>query len=135
MTDKYSRQKLWKIKNRKQCPVCGTLMDYRSSLCKSCAKQTIDLDSTTIADMKEKGNSNTSKYSYIRYLARKTYLLSDKPKQCTICGYSLHFEVCHIHAIQDFDAATPLSVVNNLDNLIALCKNHHWELDNGLLTL
>lgn len=26
-----------------------------------------------------------------------------------------------------------LSTINNISNLIALCRNHHWELDRGWL--
>ncbi|MBE7514091.1 MAG: HNH endonuclease [Anaerolineales bacterium] len=28
-----------------------------------------------------------------------------------------------------------LSEINAIDNLMALCPNHHWELDNHLLSL
>jgi predicted restriction endonuclease len=73
--------------------------------------------------------------SRIRELARNIYRQSDKPKQCLICGYYLHYEVCHIKSISDFSPDTPISIVNDLSNLIALCPNHHWELDNGHLTL
>ena len=35
-------------------------------------------------------------------------------------------------AVADFDDGTLVSEINNL---IALCPNHHWEYDNGLLEL
>ena len=28
-----------------------------------------------------------------------------------------------------------LTEINNIDNLVALCKTHHWELDNGYLVI
>jgi predicted restriction endonuclease len=28
-----------------------------------------------------------------------------------------------------------LSEVNDLSNLVYLCPNHHWELDNGIIKL
>jgi 5-methylcytosine-specific restriction endonuclease McrA len=73
--------------------------------------------------------------SRIRELARLAYKRSDKPKQCVVCGYQLHYEICHVIPISDFSIDTSISVVNALSNLIALCPNHHWELDNGYLTL
>ncbi|MBI2976429.1 MAG: HNH endonuclease, partial [Chloroflexi bacterium] len=73
--------------------------------------------------------------AWIRKLARRAYYNSGKPQSCFRCGYSLHLEVCHIRPIQDFSEDTPMSVVNSLDNLVALCPNCHWELDHGLLSL
>jgi len=34
-----------------------------------------------------------------------------------------------------FDENTPISVVNDIENLVALCKNHHYEFDNKDLIL
>ena len=30
---------------------------------------------------------------------------------------------------------TTIEEINNINNLIGLCPNHHWEYDNGLLEL
>lgn len=62
--------------------------------------------------------------------SRSTYMKSDKPKYCVICGYSKHFEVAHIKAVSDFDENTKIEEINDVNNLIALCPNHHWEYDN-----
>jgi hypothetical protein len=35
--------------------------------------------------------------------------------------------------LTSFPLETPISVVNALDNLVGLCRNCHWEFDNGLL--
>ena len=67
--------------------------------------------------------------------ARRVYQNSDKPKQCIICGYDKHYEVAHIKAVADFSDDTLVSEINSKNNLIALCPNHHWEYDNGLLDL
>ncbi len=67
--------------------------------------------------------------------ARKTYQESDKPKQCIYCGYDKHYEVCHVKAIADFEDNDLIGTINNIDNLIALCPNHHWEFDKGILDL
>ena len=67
--------------------------------------------------------------------ARRVYNKSDKPKECAVCGYNNHIQVCHIKAVKDFDENTLIKEINSLDNLIALCPNHHWEYDHGLITI
>ena len=62
--------------------------------------------------------------------ARKVYLLSDKPKKCICCDYDKHYEVAHIKSVNSFDDESLICEINDLDNLIALCPNHHWEYDN-----
>lgn len=71
----------------------------------------------------------------IRKHARKVYERSDKPKCCAICGYKHYYEVCHLRAVSDFPDDTLISEINKIDNLIALCPNHHWEFDHGLLKI
>ncbi len=71
----------------------------------------------------------------IRKRAQITYDKSDKPKQCSKCGYDKHYEICHIKAVSDFSDDSLISEINDIDNLVALCPNCHWEFDNGLLKL
>lgn len=73
--------------------------------------------------------------STIQKDARKIYITSNKPKRCICCGYDKHFEVAHIKAVSDFDDDVLISEINNIDNLIALCPNHHWEYDNANLDI
>lgn len=73
--------------------------------------------------------------TYIQKFARNVYAKSNKPKQCVICGYNKHYEVAHIKAVSDFDDSALISEINNIDNLIALCPNHHWEYDNNGLDI
>jgi hypothetical protein len=54
---------------------------------------------------------------------------------CKNCGYDRHVEICHIRPINSFPEDTPVAVVNDLSNLVALCPNCHWEFDHGLLVL
>ena len=67
--------------------------------------------------------------------SRKVYKASGKPYVCKQCGYSVHVDICHIRDIQDFPDTALVKEINDPDNLIALCKNHHWEFDHGLLKL
>ena len=73
--------------------------------------------------------------SAIQKDARKVFFANNSNPSCIICGYSNHIEVAHKKAVSEFDDNTPVSEINSVDNLIALCPNHHWEFDNGILTL
>ena len=73
--------------------------------------------------------------SRIQDNARKIYKNSDKPKQCIVCGYNKTYEVAHIKAVSDYDNDTFISEINDINNLVALCPNHHWEYDHNLLDL
>lgn len=66
----------------------------------------------------------------IRRHAIKVYDTSDKPKACSSCGYSKHYEVCHVKAVSEFIDEALVEEINSIDNLIALCPNCHWEYDN-----
>lgn len=55
--------------------------------------------------------------------------------KCIICGYNKHIEIAHIKAVSEFSDDTPITEINNSNNLIPLCPNHHWEYDNGLLDI
>ena len=73
--------------------------------------------------------------SSVRKLAEKIYIDSGQPKVCAICGYDKHVEIAHIKAVSEFDDSATIAEINSLNNLIALCPNHHWEYDNGLITI
>jgi len=73
--------------------------------------------------------------SSIQKMARRIFEESDKEKQCFICGYSNHYEVCHIKGVSSFSDDTLISEINLIDNLVALCPNHHWEFDNKIINI
>lgn len=73
--------------------------------------------------------------SAIRKDARKIFFEKNSNPVCAICGYKHHIEVAHKKAVSDFNDDTPISEINSIENLIALCPNHHWEYDNGILTI
>lgn len=54
---------------------------------------------------------------------------------CQKCGYHIHTELCHIKPVSKFDDGATLGEINHPDNIVVLCSNHHWELDNGHLAL
>ena len=58
-----------------------------------------------------------------------------EPMGCFVCGYTHHVQVCHKKAVSDFDDKALVKEINDIDNLVALCPNHHWEFDNKILKL
>lgn len=117
------------------CKECGKPISARLVYCIECFPlfQYRDYSKITIDDLKNK--RKYQKHSRIRDIARRSYIRSGRHKKCEKCGYDKYFEVCHIKSIYLFSDDTPISIVNALDNLIGLCPNCHWELDNGFLTL
>jgi len=124
----------------------------KKKLCKYCEKETPTKDSTTCVDynpnkidwtvitikeLKERYNSKPKFYfqGRIRLLSRNVYKNSGLPNYCVNCKYELQYDVCHIKSIKDFSEEARISEVNNINNLIALCKRCHWEFDNGYLKL
>lgn len=73
-------------------------------------------------------------HSHIRAFARSwNKKLLAKP--CAVCGYNKHVELCHKKPVSTFPNSTKLSIVNSEKNIVQLCRNCHWEFDNGLLRL
>lgn len=49
---------------------------------------------------------------------------------CEKCGYDKHAELCHVKPIADFPDSALVSEINSRENILFLCPNCHWELDN-----
>lgn len=123
-----------KRKLNNKCIKCSKLIRSNRTYCVDCFPTTINnWEKITINEIQAVAKYQVS--AYIRNIARVIYKKSDKPKCCCHCGYNKHYEVCHIKAINSFPKNTLVTTVNNLNNLIGLCPNCHWELDHGLLQL
>ncbi len=70
----------------------------------------------------------------IRKLADIVFQNSNKPKECAICSYNKHIEIAHIKGVSEFSDDSLVSEINDINNLVALCPNHHWEFDNNKLS-
>ena len=119
-----------------QCTKCNQSLPLeirRRILCSDCAKYK-DWSKVTIKELKDR-HKTSDFHSQIRQLSRKEYFQSDRPKCCSLCGYSKYIEVCHIKAIKDFPEECVITEVNHENNLVALCRNCHWEYDHGLIEL
>ena len=117
--------------------------NVKDAICDRCSKLGIelkfdvhfDIKSLTKGELFGRRNGYQSARSAIRKDAQKTFLEENKEPCCKICGYNKHIEVAHIKAVSEFDDNTLISEINSIDNLIALCPNHHWEYDNGIIEL
>ena len=120
------------------CSKCGKSIGFgwdihRRTLCDECNPNNVDWNKITYGEMKAKRNYQVN--SRIRELARTTYLKNNPNPKCEICGYDKHVEVHHIKGISTFSDDTPVAEINTISNLIGLCPNHHWEVENGLIDL
>lgn len=115
------------------CRSCGVAIYSCHRLCEQCrtmggrANQTIE---DVITRTGHRSSANVRVREHARYVGRMHNM-----NKCRVCGYTLHVEICHLTPISSYPITTKLSEVNNPRNLVALCPNHHWELDNGHLSL
>lgn len=93
------------------------------------------VDLETKDSLLKKRKNYQSYRSAIRKGAEKVFSESGKPLVCAVCGYDHHVEIAHIRSVSDFPGDALISDINSEDNLIALCPNHHWEYDHGILKL
>jgi ribosomal protein L19E len=90
------------------------------------------IDNETIGSRTREGKKS-NKYQSIRNHARTKIINSTLPIKCHICNFDQATEICHLKPIADFPPDALISEVNHLSNLILLCPNHHWKLDNSRL--
>lgn len=95
----------------------------------------VDLAKKTKGDLFSERKNWQSARSAIRKNANKIFLEHNTIHKCAICGYDKHIEIAHIKAVSDFDDNATIREINSINNLIALCPNHHWEYDNGFIKL
>jgi hypothetical protein len=128
----FNNQKNPKRKKEGVCLGCSESIAAKNKYCKRCRVACEFKPDAPISDFFTSLKS-ASKFSNIRYHARK-YYLEHFMHQCLNCNYQLHIEIAHIKPISSFSDNTPLNVVNSSDNLAGLCKRCHWEMDNGYLS-
>lgn len=140
------------IKNSKTWKELGEKLGYKNTISSNNKQKIIDrcsklgivsfiIKKSNPVEKQTKGQLFGSRKNWqsartaIRKSAQKSFEDSGKPYKCSICGYTNHIEIAHIKAVSDFDDDILISEINNPDNLIGLCPNHHWEYDNGLLKI
>ena len=108
---------LWHTKNKRFCDI----------FCKN-----IWMQETADKRIKNKTKAEVARQT-ICDNARRT--IKHMKKGCKKCGYDKHVECCHIRPVADFPDTVLVAEINHKDNLVYLCPNCHWELDNGLIKI
>lgn len=130
----YNNKKFPKRRKKpRYCKRCNILISGRRTVCDTCNPSYVDWTKVTYQEIS--GKRKYQKNSRIRSLARQIYYHAKLPRKCYVCGYDKHIEVCHVKPIKKFKLTTPITDINALTNLVALCPNHHWEYDNQQLIL
>ncbi len=114
--------------NQLLCKGCGGSVSRGATECQQCSRH------KKIIERGEVTKGEVHRTAITKH-ARSVFECLVNHNECQMCGYSLHIQICHIKPVSDFDDDTKLSEINDPINLIGLCPNHHWELDNGLLKL
>lgn len=127
------------------CRKCGTEFEIsrrrpdggiaKRQLCDNCKIRDDLFTLQSIGELFARRKNWQSARSAIRKNAAEVYFGSGRPTVCAVCGYSNHIQVSHIVAVSEFPKTATVREVNDLANLIALCPNHHWEFDHGILDL
>lgn len=119
---------------RKEC-VNLILKSTKNKYCNKECKPIVINGNKTMKEMLDTSNCHRATiHSKIRESARRVAKKLGL-KQCHICSYNLHVEICHLKSISSFSLEVPISIINHPNNLVALYRNHHWEQENGYLTI
>ena len=128
----------FKKEGLKKCPICDkSILRYRK-YCDECYDETRRVEtfsSRTKGDIFKKSKNYQTARARIGSHARKIFFMSEKPRECFVCGYTLHVDIAHIKDVKDFEEHVTIKEINDINNLVALCKNHHWEFDNDILDI
>ena len=92
------------------------------------------INSRTKKDLFSSRKNYQSARSTIRKHAYRVWSESNQKCECSVCGYSLYVEIAHKRAVSDFPDEATIQDINAIDNLVALCPNHHWEFDHKIST-
>lgn len=143
---KYNNKKYPKKKKKVDntvCPKCARKKYGTSELCKDCEtkQRTIQKRERELGSFigYDKGKYLTHKCQTVRKDAR--FFMENESKQEKVCKYCHNhefddiLEVHHIKSILSFDRRTKLKEINNDDNLVWLCPNHHAMLELGIIDL
>ena len=125
-----------------KCKHCGDEVNntnYKRKYCDKCytKRKYIKKKNESCLNISKKEHFQGKYYFRARSLicgnARRVYRNNNGSKKCIVCGYDKYTEVCHIKSVSSFSDDTLVSEINNFNNLVALCPNHHWEYDHGIL--
>jgi hypothetical protein len=119
-----------------QCVDCGSpiLSHSKRKRCQDCVSASFKKgEDCPIWKLVNVRGAKSNAYSAIRYRARKVAEEHLEYTKCQVCGYDKYVEICHKKGISEFNEDTLVSIVNDPNNLLVLCPNHHKELDRGIM--
>jgi hypothetical protein len=131
------RERIKKQPVKYPCADCGKPVQKHHQRCRSCniIINGSKLHKRTKGDLLDNRSGYQSYRSSIQKNARDVYYKSGKPLICLNCGYSKHTDVCHITSVAKFPISATIAEINDINNLLPLCPNCHWEFDNNLLDI
>lgn len=137
-----NKTRVYKIKESEDnvCPICGNKKVKKSKTCKKCYKQNrkSNIKAKTLGYFIEGKKYLGSKCTEIRKDAKRTIEESYVEKTCAYCHnheFDGILEVHHIKGILEFDKSATIEEINDINNLVWLCPNHHRMLELGLIKL
>lgn len=107
-------------------------------MCQKCKNELNSVSNKTLGYYISGQKYLSSKCQEIRTNARKVLEGSNREKICQYCHnheFDEILEVHHIKGILEFDKDTLIKEINNENNLVWLCPNHHIMLENSLISL
>lgn len=129
----YNNHKNPKRLKEHSCKKCRCPITCKRLYCFDCSPNRCRGD-ITLEQAIYKHHHKSSAFALIRNRARRKGMKIGMTF-CAYCGYDKHVEIAHIKPIHQFPLTALISEINHHRNIIALCPNHHWEYDNGLITL
>ena len=139
------------VQTQGSCELCGVVVYFkrgtrggwtRRRFCDRCAgvsrltsRGVNVLSATTKAQLFQATKHWQSARSVIQSHARAVYFANGGRLECAVCGYEPHVDIAHKVPVSQFPDSALITDINSYENLAALCPNHHWEYDHGLLSL
>ena len=133
-----------KRKPEGKCKMCNKIITSGRSYCSECWNTN---DFLSIIKNKDKSIEHHAKvilnraklqnwHRRVRITGRIKYLKLHPNPKCERCGYDKYIEVCHIIGLKEFEKENiNYKIVNDILNLVGLCRNCHWEFDKGLFPI
>ena len=153
-TKRCNRKEGYHYYHRKYCDECANLKrsagvknKNRKIASKSRKIDTVAIKKETLFELIDLGLTKgelkklTSDHGYYGWKgrmtkhARKVYTESGQEFKCRKCGFDFHVHVCHVKDIAEFSDDDKISDINALNNLIALCPNHHVMFDRKAIEI
>lgn len=140
----FNKGKILSINNKNTCPNCGGYKYQTSRLCKNCSdKEKYEVRNHELGYYIGYGDNKkkylASKLNEVRKDARR--FMENESEQEKVCKYCENhefdeiLEVHHLKPISSFDEHSIISEINNDENMVWLCPNHHRMLELGLIKL